>query len=195
MTSGLSRVVLPWWIRLLCACFAPVAGAQELTIESLMRSLAERTEAHVLFKETKHSALLKTPIELSGELRFRRPDFLEKRVRAPFEERYAIDGDSLTIERNGRTHTMSLRSQPMLHALIDGIRSTLRGDVGALRKFYRLELAGEAQAWMLVLLPADVELAQFITVIRMQGGAGVLRSMEIVEASGDRTLTRFEGRR
>ena len=179
------------------ACLAYSSLGQAYTVDQLMRDLAARGEAVVGFRETKHSALLKAPIELAGELRFRRPDFLEKQVRSPFNERYTIEGSSVTIERgsDGRKHTMSLHSQPMLRALIDSIRSTLRGDEAALRKFYRLELVGEAKAWTLVLLPADVQLAEFVTVIRMTGGAGVLRSMEIVEASGDRTLTRFEALR
>ncbi len=175
-------------------------AAQALTVDQLMVELAGRAEAVVSFKETKHSALLKTPIELAGELRYRRPDFLEKQVRVPFEERYTIEGSTVTIERGrdgsgGRKHTLSLQSQPMLRALIDSIRSTLQGDAAALRKFYRLELIGEASAWTLVLLPADVQLAEFVTVIRMTGGGGILRSMEIVETSGDRTVTRFEARR
>ena len=198
MMSAASRV-----IGVLCACcacfvcFVNTAGAQAFTIDQLMRGLAEQGDATVQFKETKHSAFLKAPIELAGELRFRRPDFLERRIRIPAEERYTIDGATLTIERkrDGRTHTMSLDQQPMLRALVDSIRSTLRGDAQALRKFYRLELVGEASGWTLVLLPSDLQLAEFVRVIRMTGGAGVLRSMEIVEASGDRTVTWFEGTR
>jgi Outer membrane lipoprotein carrier protein LolA-like len=159
-----------------------------------MREIASRGDAVVGFKETKHSALLKAPIEIVGELRFRRPDVLEKQVRSPVNERYTIEGASMTIERgtDGRQRTISLHSQPLLRALVDSIRSTLRGDAEALRKFYRLELTGDAKAWTLVLLPAGVELAEFVTVIRMMGGAGILRSMEIVEANGDRTVTRFD---
>ncbi len=188
--------VIAFW-----ACLMLSFAAHAFTVDQLMQELASRAEAVVSFKETKHSALLKTPIELAGELRYRRPDFLEKPVRVPFEERYTIEGSMVTIERTadgggkGRKHTLSLQSQPMLRALIDSIRSTLRGDAAALRKFYRLELVGEANAWTLVLLPSDVQLAEFVTVIRMTGGGGMLRSMEIVEASGDRTLTRFEARR
>ncbi len=198
MTSGSRRVsCASRVIGVLCACFVSTASAQAFTVDQLMRVLAEQGDATVRFKETKHSALLKAPIELAGELRFRRPDFLERRVRIPAEERYTIDGAILTIERkrDGRAHTMSLDQQPMLRALVDSIRSTLRGDAAALRKFYRLELVGEASGWTLVLLPSDLQLAEFVRVIRMTGRAGVLRSMEIVEASGDRTLTQFEAMR
>jgi outer membrane lipoprotein-sorting protein len=187
--------------RVLTAAFALIVGvassmpalAQSLTLEALMQELARGSESSVTYRETKHSALLKTPLETTGELRYRRPAFLERRVKTPQEERYTIDGDTLTIERkrDGQSRTVGLQSQPVLWALVEGIRATLRGDAATLQRFYRLELEGDVAAWTLHLLPSGTDMAEFVRVVRINGGKGRLRGMEIVEASGDRTVTVF----
>lgn len=158
-----------------------------------MQELARGAEATVRYREVKHSALLKQPLEMNGELRYRRPAFLEKRVIAPYEERYTIDGDTVTVERkrDGRTHTIALQSQPVLWALVEGIRATLRGDADTLKRFYRLELEGDSASWTLHLLPAGTDMAEFVRVVRLRGGKGRLRAMEVIEVSGDRAVTEF----
>jgi hypothetical protein len=184
---------------LVAAMLAPrLALAQTFTIDRLMQELARGAEATVNYRETKHSSLLKVPLEMTGELRYRRPAFLEKLVKTPFEERYTIDGDTLTVERkrDGKPRSLALQSQPVLWALVEGIRATLRGDAAALQRFYRLDLDGDTTAWTLSLLPSDAQMAEFVRVIRIGGGAGRLSSMEIVEASGDRAVMQFvEGTR
>ncbi len=169
------------------------AMAQAFSIDSLMQELARGAEATVKYRETKHSALLKQPLEMSGELRYKRPSFLEKRVITPHDERYTIDGDTLTVERkrDGRAHTLALQSQPVLWALVEGIRATLRGDAATLRRFYRLELEGDTTAWTLHLLPSGTDMAEFVRAVRLRGGNGRLRAMEVLEVSGDRAVTEF----
>jgi outer membrane lipoprotein-sorting protein len=169
------------------------ASAQEaFTVETLMRGLESTGDSVVAFTETRHSSALKVPLVTTGELRYARPAQLERRVRTPFEERYVIDGDRVTIERKGGTaRTVSLASQPALAAFLESIRATLRGDLATLKRFYRVELEGGASAWTLVLLPSDPDMAEFVTVIRIGGTAGRLSGMEVVETGGDRVVTRF----
>lgn len=179
-------------MALACGANTP-AMAQAFSIESLMQELARGGESTVRYRETKHSALLKQPLEMSGELRYKRPSFLEKRVMTPHDERYTIDGDTLTVERkrDGRAHTIALQSQPVLWALVEGIRATLRGDAGTLHRFYRLELEGDSAAWTLHLLPSGTDMAEFVRVVRLRGGKGRLRAMEVLEVSGDRAVMEF----
>jgi hypothetical protein len=178
------------------ATAASVAIAQvPFTPEVLMRELAASPATTVAFTETRHSSALKTPLVTTGELHFERPSRLERRVAAPVEERYVVAGDQVTIERKGAPpRTLPLASQPALAAFLESIRATLRGDLPALRKLYRVELAGDARNWSLALLPADPELAALIVSISISGGAGKLAGMEVVEASGDRVVTRFDGK-
>lgn len=171
--------------------------AADWNLQSLMSQLAVTESSSVRFTETKHLAVLKAPLELRGTLRFRRPDYLERRVEAPFEERFVVEGDRVTLERKvtGERHQLSLRSQPALWAFIESIRATLRGDLATLERFYRVDLHGEPNSWTINLLPRDVEMGKLVSVIRMSGTGGELRTIEVLEASGDRSVTHIEAAR
>jgi outer membrane lipoprotein-sorting protein len=158
-----------------------------------MRSLAATGESSAAFVETRSSDALSAPLVARGELRYVPPGRLERRVSAPAEERYVVDGDRVTIERRGAPpRTVALAAQPVLGAFLESIRATLRGDLAALQRHYRVEMRGDAAAdWTLVLLPADPALAELVTVIRISGRRGRLAAMEVVEAGGDRVATRF----
>jgi hypothetical protein len=188
-------------IRRLAAVGMLGAGAAlaqgAFTADELMRGLAATGDSTTAFVETRHSSALKTPLVTTGELRYVRPARLERRVRTPVEERYVVEGDDVTIERKGGApRTVSLASQPALGAFLESIRATLRGDLATLRRFYRVEIEGEPAGWTLVLLPSDREMADLVSVIRITGARGRLTGMEVVEAAGDRVVTRFgEGAR
>jgi len=179
----------------LAAAAASIAHAQAaFTPEALMRELAAQPATTVAFTETRHSSALKSPLVTTGALAFERPSRLERRVTAPAEERYVVDGDQVTIERKGAPpRTLALASQPALAGFLESIRATLRGDLETLRRLYRVDLAGEARDWSLVLLPADADLAGLIVSIRIAGSGARITGMEVVETSGDRVVTRFGG--
>jgi hypothetical protein len=175
------------------AALAAAAHGAPGALDELMRSLAATGESSAAFVETRSSDALSAPLVARGELRYVPPGRLERRVSAPAEERYVVDGDRVTIERRGAPpRTVALAAQPVLGAFLESIRATLRGDLAALQRHYRVEMRGDAAAdWTLVLLPADPALAELVTVIRISGRRGRLAAMEVVEAGGDRVATRF----
>ncbi|HLU76295.1 MAG TPA: LolA-related protein [Burkholderiales bacterium] len=181
------------WLALSWA--APASGAWN--VESLMDALGRTTQSEARFTETKHLAALTIPLELRGTLRFQAPDHLERLVEAPFEERFIVDGDRVTFERKvtGERHQLSLQSQPVLWAFIESIRATLRGDLATLQKFYRVELDGAQHSWTMSLLPREVEMGQFVSVIRISGSDGNLHTIDVQEANGNRSITRIEASR
>jgi outer membrane lipoprotein-sorting protein len=169
-----------------------VARGAPLALDELMRSLAATGASTVAFVETRSSSALNAPLVARGELHYAPPGRLERRVSAPVEERYVVDGDRVTVERRGATpRTVALASRPVLGAFLESIRATLRGDLATLRRYYRVEIEGDAAGWTLVLLPSDAALAELVTVIRISGSRGRLTGMEVVEAGGDRVATRF----
>lgn len=176
---------------------AGAAAKAQYAVEDLMRALAAAGDSSVAFTETRQSSALTTPLVTRGELRYVRPAQLERRVRAPAEERYLVDGDRVTIERKGSApRTVSLAAQPALGAFLESIRATLRGDLATLKRFYRVELEGTPDGWTLVLLPSDPGMAELVTVIRIAGSGVRLTGMEVLETGGDRVVTRFgEGAR
>lgn len=181
-----------------CVCAAILASpagvtAAPFTAEQLMSELAARPEPVIAFTEARHSSLLKEPLVTTGELRFKPPSTLERKVTTPFAERYVIEGDRVTIERPGAgaPRTVSLASQPLLANLVETIRALLRGDLHALARLYRIEFAGGREDWALTLLPSDPAIVEFVATVRVTGHAGTLAEMEVIEPSGDRTVTRF----
>jgi outer membrane lipoprotein-sorting protein len=192
----LRGVAVTWRVVLACAaglaCSAGVAAAP-FTAEQLMDNLAARPGAVIAFTETRHSSMLKEPLVTTGELRFKPPSTLERRVTTPFGERYLVEGDRVTIERpgSGQPRTLSLGSQPLLANLVETIRALLRGDLRTLAQRYRIELRGNPADWALSLLPSDPAMVEFVASVHVKGRSATLTEMEVVEPNGDRTVTHF----
>ncbi|WP_454712405.1 LolA-related protein [Cupriavidus nantongensis] len=182
---------------------APLAGAASPTaapatatsaafgVDQLMSTLAQRKSGRVLFTETKYLALLDKPVQSSGELRFTAPDHLEKRTLSPKAENLVLDGDMLTIERDGKRYTMPLQNYPEIAAFIESIRATLAGNRDALERYYKLAVEGRASRWTLTLTPADSRMAAAVSQVRIAGRQDALDQIEIRQADGDRSVMKI----
>jgi outer membrane lipoprotein-sorting protein len=188
----LSRMRAAAIVILLAALAASPARAADppLALEPLMAALAQNGPGTVRFAETKTSALLKTPIESSGTLTYAAPSRLEKRTLAPRDERFAVDGETVLIENAARKTRFELRlgDYPAIRAFVESIRGTLAGDLAALRRYYRVELEGTWSDWRLHLLPSDPQMAELVLKVVIGGAGGEVRRIEILEASGDRSV-------
>ena len=181
--------------RVLCAALvlaaAGVVGvsAAEPALADLMRQLAGVPRARARFTETKHVALLTTPLTLTGTLSYDRPDRLEKHVLTPYDERIAIAGTQVTIENNsrGRTQNVSVASNPTLHALVESLRATLAGDLASLEQHFDVTLERKGDDWTIVLVPREPGTLALIARIRLGGSGSQLRRIDIEEAGGDRS--------
>ncbi|WP_455287917.1 LolA-related protein [Cupriavidus necator] len=169
---------------------APAAreGAAAFGVDQLMSALARRKSGRVLFTETKYLAIVGKPVQSSGELLFTAPDHLEKRTLAPKPENLVLDGDMLTVERDGKRHTLPLQNYPEVAAFIESIRGTLAGNRGTLERYYKLGLEGRASRWTLTLTPADSRMAAVISQVRIDGSQDALNRVEIRQADGDRSV-------
>ena len=176
-------------IALACGlALAPGATAADWTVARLMDLLARSKPGLATFNETKFIALLDRPVESSGELRFTPPNRLEKRTLAPGSETLVADGDTLTMERHGKRHTMAMRDHPEAAVFIEGIRGTLAGDRATLERAYALAIEGNEQRWTLVLRPLADATARLVSRIEVGGAGGEVRRIEITQADGDRSL-------
>ena len=82
----------------------------------------------------------------------------------------------------------------MLWAFVESFRSTLKGDLAALQRFYRVTLEGGEQRWQLALTPRDPKMSALIESILIGGGGGRISRIEVREAQGDRSvMTVLEG--
>jgi outer membrane lipoprotein-sorting protein len=169
---------------------APAATAADWGVDQLMRALAEVKSSQARFVERKHIGILSAPLEHSGVLLYVAPDRLEKHTQAPGRENLLLERDRLTIEspeRNQR-RTVSLQDYPVVWAFVEGIRSTLAGDLPTLARFYEVRLEGAERRWRLVLQPRDPQMVEVVREIRLSGSQNRIDAIEIIETNGDRSV-------
>jgi hypothetical protein len=160
-------------------------------VPQLMRELGAVQRSQARFVERKYLKVLKTPLELRGTLTYVAPGSLVKRTLTPKPETLTVEGDRLTIESAARNERRTLRLQdyPVLWAFVESIRSTLSGDIGALERFYRIELEGNRARWRLYLVPREPDMRAVISLINIGGSRDRLERIEVQEAKGDRSVT------
>jgi hypothetical protein len=166
------------------------AAAADWGVEQLMQALSEVKSSQARFVERKHLAILKAPLDQSGELRYVAPDRLEKHTRTPTRESLLLERDRLTIEspERGQRRTVSLQDYPVVWAFVEGIRSTLAGDLATLGRFYEVRLEGGERRWRLLLKPRDPLMEEVVREIRLGGSRNRIESVEIIETNGDRSV-------
>jgi outer membrane lipoprotein carrier protein LolA len=166
------------------------------SVERLMSELGRVQQARARFVERKYLKVLKTPLEATGTLEYDAPDRLVKRTLEPRQETMTVEGQRLVIESpaRSRNRTLRLEDYPVLWAFVESFRSTLKGDLAALQRFYRVTLEGGERRWQLALTPRDPKMSALIESILIGGGGGRINRIEVREAQGDRSvMTVLEG--
>jgi Outer membrane lipoprotein carrier protein LolA-like len=168
----------------LCASASAATG----DFDEVMRLLAMRQHGRVEFVEQHFLAVLKHPIESSGEMRYDAPDHLEKRTLLPRAENLVLAGGELTVERGGHIHVLDLHRYPQIQPFVESIRATLAGDRAALERVFHVEFTGSVDRWALTLVPVEPSLRQSVAEIHIDGMGDQLFRVEIRQADGDRSL-------
>ena len=169
-----------------------ISQAADWDLDQLMQMLAQTRSGHVRFVETKTIAILDKPVVSTGEMTYTAPDRLEKRTLTPKVETLLLDKDILSIERDKQKLSINLANQPEALAFVDSIRGTLSGNRAALEKNYALHLAGNADKWVLTLLPSDQKIASLVQRITVSGSKNQVRVIEYLQADGDRSVLNID---
>ena len=173
---------------LLSASAACLAAQPGFTLDQLMSLLARRTHGEVKFTETDYLQVLDQPVKSSGVLVYQAPDHLEKRTLAPRKESMILQGDELTLQRGHKTRRFQVSAYPQAAPYVDAIRDTLAGNEAALAKVFKVGFTGTQAQWRLELVPLDAGAARKVKRVEIEGGADVIRSVEILQADGDRSV-------
>jgi hypothetical protein len=152
-----------------------------------MTRFAAVKSASAHYVERRYVHFLKGPLIAKGVLIFTAPNRLEKKTLEPAAEDMVIDGDTLTVQREGQTQTLSLSAYPQIGAFIEGIRATLTGDTASLQRIYEIDLQGGANGWSLQLQPRDPAMQAVVQSIVISGSGDVIDRIQTVEHNGDRT--------
>ena len=189
----MSRVTALAWLFVALGALVASAAAQGSAgtwgLEELMQRLAQVKSSKAKFVERKSLQILNAPLEFTGTLSYSAPGHLEKRTVTPKPESMVLDQDRLTVEdASRRRRTLALQDYPVLWAFIESIRSTLAGDLQSLNRFYRVDLEGDEHEWRLVLKPRESRMQEMVSSIRIGGAAASIRTIEVNEANGDRSV-------
>ena len=163
-------------------------AAADWNVTTLFEMLSREKPGRALFNERKYLSLLDKPVDSSGELVFTPPHTLEKRTVLPKPERVLVDRDRVTLERGGKTYSVGLRENPSIAILVESIRGTLAGDLASLTRTYSAGLDGDAASWRLKLRPLDPSLSTLVERIEIAGSQARVKSVEIFQADGDRSV-------
>lgn len=169
------------------AAAALQAAAQEgpWDFARLMAQLAQVQTSKARYSEVKRVALLREPLHSSGTLSYARPARIEKHQSLPFKEVIRVDGEQLTLEREGKTRSVTLHGVPLIATLVESLRATLAGDGAELERLYAVKMEGTRQRWTLELVPRDFEVAGVVKSIVIAGSGSRVARIEILEPGGD----------
>lgn len=163
-------------------------AAPEWGLQPLMTALRQVRASTARFVETKYFHLLNQAQRSSGRLIYVAPGYLQKETIDPVTARLTINGDILTIQRQGeRTREISLRAYSEIGGLVESIRATLDGDLPALTRYFFATLEGNPNGWTLTLVPREARLRDMVAAIRIRGERTEIREVETTEPDGDRT--------
>jgi outer membrane lipoprotein-sorting protein len=185
MISGLKTAAM-------LATLTLASAAQAIELAEVMEQLGRTTSGEARFVEQRHVQGLAKPLQSSGTLSFTAPNRFERRTLEPKPEAMLVDGNQVTLTRNGRSRQMALDAVPEMALMVEAIRGTLNGDAAALRRSFKPIVNGSIAQWTVQLEPQDVRLATQLSYIHLGGRRGELRSVEVQMADGDRTVMNIE---
>lgn len=178
-------------IGLLAALLAlPASAAFEFT--ELMALLGARRSGEARFVEQRQVQGFDAPLRSSGVLSFEAPDRFTRRQLEPRAETMSVQGNAVSLTRNGRTRSMTLDSAPEMTAIVEALRGTLTGDAATLKRHFKPALSGAREQWTLELAPIEPQVAASVRGVRIVGRRGELATVEIDLASGDRSTMTIE---
>lgn len=158
--------------------------AWSLDIESVLKSTAITPPARVDFREERQNPMFKEKLVLTGYLEYLADGQLRKVVETPFQESYLITSDSIEIERDGDTRTLSLNKSRSLRTMLGGIEAILAGEIERLESAFDHELSGTDTDWTLQLSPRSRRVARQLKSLRVTGDGESVTSIRF-DLKGD----------
>jgi hypothetical protein len=167
---------------------AALAAPPPAAFDELLALLKERSHGHVSFTEVHTLAMLKEPLNSSGELFYEAPDHLEKRTLKPTPESLVLEHGVLRAQRGHRTRVIELADYPEVAPLVESIRATLAGDRAALERYFDIDFEGDVGHWRLRLTPKDPLVARSVADITLSGERDVIATVAVRQSDGDHSL-------
>ena len=159
------------------------------SLDALLERFAAMPGMSARFREEKRIALLSVPVRSEGVLYFTPPGKLLRKVDGPTPSVALLDGDRLTFASAGERQVVELGESPVLAGFVESFRYVLAGDRQALERTYRVAYDTEGAEWTLTLRPRNADLRRFLREMVLKGEGYAVKTMKMVEVSGDTTMT------
>lgn len=144
------------------------------------------------FSEEKRIALLARPLVSSGTIYFDRARGIARVTLRPRAEQMVLTATTLRLRKNQRTEEIPLDKSKDLRAFAMIFPTLLSGERVGLERAFDVGLHGATDDWWaLVFTPKDASLGALIQRVVVVGRKQEVVSLQVIEASGDTTLTRF----
>lgn len=179
---------------------APDAQSVPESFGELLAGFAEMSGLEARFEEEKFLALLAAPLRSSGRLYFAPPSTLLRRVETPSRQNILIRANVVRISdgdpegEGGDVQMIDLSARAGIRPLIESMIWIFTGDRASLERVYDVDFqrdpdAEQGNRWQVRLTPKEAPLSDLIQELRVAGRGRGADTMELVETSGDRTLT------
>ncbi len=180
-------------LLMLGAAAGRAQAAGSISFDRVLQDLAAVRSVDVPFTETRHIAILTEPLVLHGTLVYRRPDFLEKSVTSPIQQRFTLNGDRVTlVDAQGQKRSISLDMAPAVSSIVGAYRALLRGDRKALEFNYWTKFSAQQDHWQLQLEPKARNLSEVIKRVVIDGVNARITRITTEQANGDRSVMRLQ---
>lgn len=177
------------WIRYALAAFWLVStGVFAFDEEQLAQQLAQVQVLRGDFVQEKHLRGLPQPLRSHGRFVLSRDGLLWD-LDKPLPRRYRISPQGVALWQDGRWQVQGNQDAAARQSRL--FLSVLQGDQQGLREEFDLQVQGSEDDWLLSLLPKSLLLKQIFQRIEVRGGQYV-RSIELLESQGDRTLMQMQ---
>ena len=171
---------------LIFSLFSPLVVA--FSQQDLVLQLQKPSNLQGQFSQQRFLNGLTKPMTTQGDFVLLKNQGLLWQMKKPFENQLRVKADGISQWNGSQWVSSQQLGQSEQIKLFLGL---LSGDVAALSTQFDLQLNGTEKAWQLSLVPNSLLMKQIFDNIEIRGDL-VVKSIEIREKQGDRTLIRFE---
>lgn len=158
---------------------------------TILRELSKIEALSARFREEKRMALLAQPLISEGALHYERPRRLARHTERPRKSSLVLEGDVLSFGDAKRSESLGVSSQPALALLVETFVSVLAGDRAALERVAEVKLESIPDGFRILVTPRDAKVKRLVHFMAFEGQGATLTRMELLDATGDRSVTTF----
>jgi outer membrane lipoprotein carrier protein LolA len=162
-SGSLAAFLLTAWSSLFAAEESP------LDLNEILARTTVIPPARVAFHEERHNPMLEEPLLLTGYLEYLDAGVLRKVIETPARQSFLIEGNQVSIEREGETRKLSLNRSRALKTILGAIEAILAGKPEKLESVFDHELSGSNDAWSIRLTPVSQRMRKQLANLRVDG--------------------------